>query len=119
MAREMGGAEKVARHTAAGKLTVRERIARLVDPASFVEIGATSGFATYAPDGGLTKLSPTNFLFGRGRIDGRAVVVEGDDFSVRGGAADAGLWLKQVAAEQMANELRLPVVRIVDGSGGG
>jgi acetyl-CoA carboxylase carboxyltransferase component len=119
MAREMGGPEKVARHTASGKLTVRERIARLLDPASFAEIGATSGFAEYAPNGTLTRLSPTNFLFGRGRIDGRAVVVEGDDFTVRGGAADAGLWLKQVAAEQMANELRLPVVRLVDGSGGG
>ncbi|HLK39901.1 MAG TPA: carboxyl transferase domain-containing protein [Polyangiaceae bacterium] len=119
MAREMGGPEKVARHTAAGKLTVRERIARLVDPGSFVEIGATSGFAEYAPDGSLARLSPANFLFGRGRVEGRTVVVEGDDFTVRGGAADAGLWLKQVAAEQMANELRLPVVRLVDGSGGG
>jgi acetyl-CoA carboxylase carboxyltransferase component len=119
MAHEMGGAEKVARHRAAGKLPVRERIGRLLDPASFVEIGATSGFAEYGPDGALVRLSPTNFLFGRGRIDGRTVVVEGDDFTVRGGAADAGLWLKQVAAEQMANELRLPVVRLVDGSGGG
>jgi acetyl-CoA carboxylase carboxyltransferase component len=47
------------------------------------------------------------------------VVVDGDDFTVRGGSADAGLWLKQLAAEQMANELRLPIVRLVDGSGGG
>jgi acetyl-CoA carboxylase carboxyltransferase component len=119
MAREMGGPEKVERHTAAGKLTVRERIARLIDADSFREIGAISGFAEYALDGSLARLSPTNFLFGRGRIDGRPVIVEADDFTVRGGAADAGLWMKQVAAEQMANELRLPVVRLVDGSGGG
>jgi acetyl-CoA carboxylase carboxyltransferase component len=70
MAREMGGPEKLARHTAAGKLTVRERIGRLVDTDSFHEIGAISGFADYALDGSLVRLSPTNFLFGRGRIDG-------------------------------------------------
>jgi acetyl-CoA carboxylase carboxyltransferase component len=119
MTREMGGLEKVERHAAAGKLTVRQRIDRLLDAGSFHEIGAVSGFAQYAADGRLERLSPTNFLFGRGLIEGRAIVVEGDDFTVRGGAADAGLWLKQVAAEQMANELRLPVVRLVDGSGGG
>jgi acetyl-CoA carboxylase carboxyltransferase component len=119
MAKEMGGREKVDRHKAAGKLTVRERIARLVDAGSFHEIGAVSGFAEYAPDGSLERFSPTNFLFGRARIDGRPIVVEADDFTVRGGAADAGIWMKQVAAAQMANELRLPVVRLVDGSGGG
>jgi acetyl-CoA carboxylase carboxyltransferase component len=119
MAFEMGGPEKVQRHVAAGKLPVRERIARLLDARSFHEIGAVSGFAEYTPEGELARLSPTNFLFGRGRIDGRWVVVEADDFTVRGGAADAGLWVKQVEAAQMANELRLPVVRLVDGSGGG
>jgi acetyl-CoA carboxylase carboxyltransferase component len=119
LAREMGGPEKVERHKRAGKLTVRERIDRLLDAGSFHEIGAVSGFAEYTPGGELEKFSPTNFLFGRGKIDGRTVVVEADDFTVRGGSADAGLWLKQLAAEQMANELRLPIVRLVDGSGGG
>ena len=56
---------------------------------------------------------------GRGRIDGRPVVVGGDDFTVRGGAADASIFQKQVHAERMAHELRLPIVRLVDGSGGG
>lgn len=119
LAKEMGGPEKVERHKRAGKLTVRERIDRLLDPDSFHEIGAVSGFAEYKEDGELERFSPTNFLFGRGRVEGRTIVVEADDFTVRGGAADAGLWLKQLAAEQMANELRLPVVRLVDGSGGG
>ena len=40
-------------------------------------------------------------------------------FSVRGGAADAGIWQKLVFAEQMANEYRMPLVRMVDGTGGG
>ena len=47
------------------------------------------------------------------------MVVGGDDFTVRGGAADASIFQKQVHAERMANELRLPIVRLVDGSGGG
>src|SRR5690606_20884185 len=54
-----------------------------------------------------------------GRIDGRRVAVAADDFTVRGGASDASIIEKQVAAEQMAHELRLPLVRLVEGSGGG
>ena len=62
---------------------------------------------------------PRNFVMGRGRIDGRPVVVGADDFTVRGGAADASIWEKQVVSEQMAGELGIPVVRLVDGTGGG
>jgi acetyl-CoA carboxylase carboxyltransferase component len=119
LARRMGGAEKVLRQHEAGKLTVRERIDRLLDPGTFHEIGAIAGKARYGEDGELVDLLPANFLFGRGRIEGRPVVVGGDDFTVRGGAADAAIWLKQVTAEQMAGELRLPLVRLVDGTGGG
>jgi acetyl-CoA carboxylase carboxyltransferase component len=118
MARRMGGPDKVERQHAAGKLTVRERIDALADPGSFHEIGAVAGRATY--DGGeLVDLTPTNFVMGRARIEGRTVVLGGDDFTVRGGAADAAIWQKQVYAEQMARELGLPMVRLVDGTGGG
>ncbi len=119
LARELGGPDKVRRQHEAGKLTVRERIAALLDPASFHELGALAGRASYGPDGALSNFSPTNFLFGRGRIAGRPVVVGGDDFTVRGGAADAAIWEKQVRAEQMACELRLPIIRLIDGTGGG
>jgi acetyl-CoA carboxylase carboxyltransferase component len=119
MARAMGGAEKVARQKAQGKLTVRERIGRLLDPGSFREVGAITGKAVYGEEGALESLSPANTVLGRGLIDGRPVVVQGDDFTVRGGAADAAIWQKQVIAEQMAGELRLPLVRLIDGTGGG
>ncbi len=115
----MGGEERVARHTSAGKLTVRERIDRLVDSGSFGEIGSTAGFATYADDGTLETLSPANFVFGDASLDGRPVVIAGDDFTVRGGAADASIWQKLVDAERRARRLRVPIVRLVDGSGGG
>jgi len=115
----MGGPDKVKRQHDGGKLTVRERIDLLLDPGSFHEIGALAGRAQYGEDGEITSFQPANFVFGRGRIDGRPVVVGGDDFTVRGGAADASIRQKQVQSEQMANELRQPLVRLVDGTGGG
>ncbi len=118
-ARQMGGAEKVARQKARGKLTVRERIAALLDPESFHEIGAVAGRAAYGADGERAGFTPANFVIGRGRIDGRPVVVGGDDFTVRGGAADAAIWQKQVMAEQLAHEYGLPILRLIDGTGGG
>jgi acetyl-CoA carboxylase carboxyltransferase component len=118
LALEMGGEEKVARHTAQGKLTVRDRIAALLDTGTFHEIGTLTGRATYE-DGELVDVMPANFVMGRGRVNGRTVVVGGDDFTVRGGAADASIFQKQVHAERMAHDLRIPIVRLVDGSGGG
>jgi len=119
LARELGGPDKVRIQKSKGKLTVRERIEQLLDPSSFRELGSIAGAANYGPDGELSGFTPSNFLFGRGRIDGRQVTVAGDDFTVRGGAADATIHEKQVQAEQMANELRLPIVRLLDGTGGG
>jgi acetyl-CoA carboxylase carboxyltransferase component len=119
LARRMGGADKVRRQHDAGKLTVRERIDQLLDPGSFHEIGAIAGRAQYDEDGTLTDFSPANFVVGRGLIEARPVVVGGDDFTVRGGAADAAIWQKQVIGEQFAHEMRLPLVRLIDGTGGG
>jgi acetyl-CoA carboxylase carboxyltransferase component len=118
LAREMGGAERVDRQHASGRLTVRERVDRLLDAGSFHETGALAGSARYE-DGELAAFTPANMVVGSGRIDGRRVVVQGDDFTVRGGAADAAIWQKMVFAERMAHDLRLPLVRLVDGTGGG
>src|SRR6186713_839046 len=119
LAQQMGGKEKIERQRAGGKLTVRERIEQLLDPGSFHEIGSIAGKAGYDEEGRLVEFSPANFVMGRGRIAGRPVVVGGDDFTVRGGAMDAAIGSKQVFSEQMANELRLPIIRLVDGTGGG
>ncbi len=119
LAAALGGEDRVARHRAAGKLTVRERIDALLDAGSFREVGSTAGFAEYDEAGELASFTPANFVFGRGTVDRRPVVVAGDDFTVRGGAADASIHRKMVYSEQLARELRIPVVRLVDGSGGG
>ncbi len=118
-AARLGGPERVARHRAAGKLTVRERIDGLVDPASFAEVGSTAGFTTYSDGGELADFTPANFVLGDATIAERPIVVAGDDFTVRGGAADASIWEKLVHAEQRARRLRVPIVRLIDGSGGG
>ncbi len=118
-ARRLGGPDKVKRQHDAGKLTIRERIDSLVDRGSFHEIGAIAGRAEYDEQGRLTDLVPSNCVMGRAWIDGRPVVVVGDDFTVRGGSADATIREKPLMAEQMAHDLRLPIVRIIEGSGGG
>ena len=119
LARAMGGPDKVKRQHDAGRLTVRERLDALVDPGSFHEIGALSGTAEYDEGGRLAGHTPANCIFGRARIDGRTVVVVGDDFTVRGGSADASIAAKPLMAEEMAGQFRLPIIRIIEGSGGG
>jgi acetyl-CoA carboxylase carboxyltransferase component len=118
LAREMGGPERVARQHEAGRLTVRERVDRVLDAGSFHETGALAGVPSYEGDR-LVAMRPSNFVMGTGRIDGRRVIVGADDFTVRGGAADGAVGFKMSYAERMALDLRLPIVRLIDGTGGG
>src|SRR3954453_5420214 len=119
LAHQMGGTERVERQHASGRLTVRERIDRLFDAGTFHETGALAGRGTYGDDGELTAFQPANMIVGQGRIDGRRAIVQGDDFTVRGGAADAAIHQKMVWAEQAAHDLRVPPVRLVADPGRG
>ena len=119
LAEEMGGEEKLKRQRDNNRLNVRERINLLFDKDTFHEIGKIAGKAEYNEKGELVNFTPSNFVMGRGNINGRKVVVGGDDFTVRGGAADAAIAQKQIMAEQFANEYRLPLVRLIEGTGGG
>lgn len=118
LAKEMGGEERVQRQHANGRLTVRERIDLLLDYGTFHEIGALAGNAVYDGEK-LVSFTPSNFVLGTGQIDGRRVVVGGDDFTVRGGAADGAVGNKAGYGELFAREHRIPMVRLVDGTGGG
>lgn len=118
-AEELGGLARIQRQRDGGRYTIRERVAMLADDGSFHEIGKIAGMARYDGKNELETLTPSNFIFGRARIDGRPVVIGGDDFTVRGGSADATIKGKHQMCEQMANALRLPLVRLVEGSGGG
>jgi acetyl-CoA carboxylase carboxyltransferase component len=115
-AREQGGADAVARQHARGRLTVRERVAALVDAGSFREHGETAGVSE-TDAGGRTTFTPANVVVGTARIEGRPCVVAGDDFTIRGGAyAPAGL-RKGIYADELALRRRIPLVRLLEGGG--
>ncbi len=119
LAEQMGGAEKVERQHGRGKMDARARIKGLVDPGSFREIGKIAGKGSYDADGALIDLAPSNLIFGRANIEGRPVVASADDFTVRGGAADAAIRRKFEQCEAMAHSLKIPIIRMIDGTGGG
>ncbi|MDZ4731434.1 MAG: carboxyl transferase domain-containing protein [Xanthomonadales bacterium] len=119
MAQQMGGAERVAKHRAAGKLSVRERVEQFLDPDSFHEVGSVTGKAQYDDKGNITSFTSSYLVMGRGRVNGKPVIVAGDDFTVRGGSSEGGVKDKLLRVEAMARDLRLPLIRLVDGTGGG
>ncbi len=117
MARQMGGAERVERHRKAGKLTVRERIDILADPGSFEEIGTISGSATYEGDK-LASFTPSPMVMGTCNVNGRSVVVNGGDFTVRGGSGEHTFFKMMYFPAKMALEWRIPYIRLLDAVGG-
>ena len=120
LAEGMGGPEGIERQHGRGKLTVRERIALLVDPGSFRQLGALRGRATYDERGELEHVVPAGVVEGMARVDGRKVVLTAGDFTVRGGSADGahGGLGTEPSASQKALEWRLPFIRLLDASGG-
>ena len=116
-ANRMGGAEGIRVQHERGKLTIRERLDAFCDSGSFQEIGRFAGSATYEDDE-LVDVKPSNTIIGTCTLDGRKVVLNGGDFTVRGGAADAAVGNKGGHAQNMARDWRLPYIRLLDSSGG-
>ena len=80
--REGGGRERIEKQHRAGKLTARERIARLLDPgARFLEIGLLIAYDRY--DG---QAPAAGVVTGIGKIEGRAAVIVANDATVKAGA---------------------------------
>ena len=119
LAKNLGGKEKVKRQHQAKRLTIRERIALFFENDSFEEIGILTGSPIYNPEGELKDIIPANSIIGKGIVNNDTVVFYGDDFTVRGGAADASIWEKMILAEKLAYEYELPLVRFIEGTGGG
>ncbi|EIE81855.1 hypothetical protein RO3G_06560 [Rhizopus delemar RA 99-880] len=107
------------RQKTSGKLWVRERISQFLDKGSFREIGSIAGHAKYTKDGSLQGYTGANFIAGKGKVANRDVIVAADDFAIRGGHADGAVWGKSLYAEQLARKLKIPMVRLIDGSSGG
>ncbi|KAI7854787.1 carboxyl transferase [Circinella umbellata] len=107
------------RQKAQGKLWVRERIDEFVDKKSFLEFGSIAGKAKYNPDGSVKEYTPANFIAGKATVNNRSIIIAADDFSIRGGHADGSVYGKSIMAEQTARNLKIPLVRLIDGSSGG
>lgn len=116
----LGGAEAVAKHHERGRLTIRERVTRLVDTGSFQEVGTLTGQGKY--DGvRLTGVQPAPYVMGLANIDGRPVAVGGEDFTIRGGSSWSGDRKKGGQGgfiEDLAASYRIPLVNLIDGAGG-
>ncbi|KAE9364337.1 ClpP/crotonase [Stipitochalara longipes BDJ] len=112
------------RQKQAGKLWVRERVLQLLDEGSFHEVGSVSGTVQWKKLEGTTREEPVSYIpsnnvQGFGTLRGRKVVFTADDFSIRAGHADGALMEKTIYIEKLAISLRLPIVKLVDGSSGG
>ena len=109
----------VVRQRSRGKLTCRERIDLLLDDGTFREIGSVAGFASYDDTGQVVDFTPANHVGGWGRIEGRSAIVCADDFTSRGGHADGAIGAKSRHLDSLSLEMRVPSVRLLDGSSGG
>jgi acetyl-CoA carboxylase carboxyltransferase component len=121
LAEACGGSDAVAKHHAAGKWTVRERIEALLDPRTFREVGKLAGRASHDKSGKLTAFEPAPYVMGIGRIDGRPVAVGGEDYTIRAGTgfgSDRRKGGQGGFIEDLAWEYRIPLVNLIDGTGG-
>ena len=108
--KEGGGSKYLQRHRDQGKLPVRERIDKLLDPGSpFLELSPLAAWDLYendAPGAGIVT--------GIGRVSGREVLIVANDATVKGGTYYPVTVKKHVRAQQIALENRLPCVYLVD-----
>lgn len=120
-AERLGGDEAIAKHHERGRLTIRERIASLVDAASFQEVGKLTGAGQYDEQGRVVRVTPAPYVMGIAQIDGRPVALGGEDFTVRGGTSWSGDRKKGGQGgfiEDLAFQYRIPLVNLIDGAGG-
>ncbi|KAI1365142.1 propionyl-CoA carboxylase-like protein [Xylaria arbuscula] len=116
-----------ARQKKAGKLWVRERVEALLDEGSLQEIGSVAGDVTWSKEKNedgtekevVAAFTPSNSVQGYGRLNGRKMVFTADDYTLRAGHADGALFEKTLYVEKLALSMRLPIVKLVDGSSGG
>ncbi|MCC7180688.1 MAG: methylcrotonoyl-CoA carboxylase, partial [Acidobacteria bacterium] len=108
-----GGPKYVERHRQQGKLPVRERIEKLLDPGTaFLELSPLAAWGLYedeAPAAGV--------ITGIGRVSGRDVMIVANDATVKGGTYYPLTVKKHVRAQDVALQNRLPCVYLVDSGG--
>lgn len=118
LALAMGGEEAVAKQHERGRLTVRERIERVADPGSFIEEGRQAGAAEVDEKGRVVAFTPANYVVGFADVEGRRLIVAGEDFTQAGGSPSPAGLRKSVYSEELALKYRLPLLRFLEGGGG-
>ncbi|WP_152224001.1 carboxyl transferase domain-containing protein [Pseudomonas sp. SCB32] len=110
---EGGGAAAQAKHTARGKLLVRERINRLLDAGSpFLEVSALAAHGVYGED-----VAAAGVVAGIGRVEGVECMIVGNDATVKGGSYYPLTVKKHLRAQTIAQQNRLPCIYLVDSGG--
>lgn len=110
-----GGQKKIDAHKKKGKLTARERITLLLDPESdFMEIGLFAGEDMYEEEGGCPS---GGVVAGLGYVSGRMCVVVANDATVKAGAWFPITAKKNLRAQEISMENRLPIIYLVDSAG--
>lgn len=110
-----GGEKKISEQHEKGKLTARERIARLIDKDSrFLEVGALAAEGMYQEYGGCPS---AGVVTGIGYVSGRQCMIIANDATVKAGAWFPMTAKKNLRAQEIAMENRLPVIYLVDSAG--
>lgn len=110
-----GGKSRLERHRERGKLTARDRIEYLIDKnTEFLEIGALAGYEMYEDQGGCPS---GGVVAGIGYVHGRQCMIVANDATVKAGAWFPITVKKNLRAQEIALENRLPVIYLVDSAG--
>ena len=110
-----GGLKRIQKQHDQGKMTARERIDYLLDdPNEFLEIGAFAGYEMYAEHGGCPA---GGVVIGIGKVQHRLCVIVANDATVKAGAWFPITGKKNLRAQEIAMENRLPIIYLVDSAG--
>ena len=113
----MGGAAAIAKQHDEGKLTVRERIARLFDPGSFHEIGLLATHANVSPAMQGRETPADGVVTGFGKINDRPASLIAYDFTVMAGSMGRTAEVKCNRAREIALTKRMPMIWLIDSAG--
>jgi propionyl-CoA carboxylase len=110
---EGGKAAARAKHAERGKLFVRERIERLLDPdTAFLEIAPLAAYEVYDDE-----VPAAGIVTGIGRVEGQEVVIVANDATVKGGTYYPLTVKKHLRAQEIAQQNQLPCIYLVDSGG--
>lgn len=110
-----GGKKAIEKHKSKGKLTARERINELVDnPKEFIELSTFAAYGMYEEFGGAPS---SGTVFGIGKINKKLHVIVANDATVKAGAWFPLTAKKNLRAQEIAIENRLPIIYLVDSAG--